>query len=40
MHNFNGREDWYKYKNRRVIRELKKVWPDKSGQVIREFLGV
>ena len=35
-----GRQDWYKYKNSRVLRELNEVWPEKSGQVICEFLGV
>ena len=40
MREFNGRKDWYKYKNRRVMRELNAGWPEKSGQVMREFLGV
>ena len=40
MREFNGRQDWYKYKNRCVIRELNAVWPEKSDQVMREFLGV
>ena len=40
MREFNGRQDWYKYKNSRVIRELNEVWSEKSGQEMHEFLGV
>ena len=31
---------WYKYIGGLVIRELNEVCPDKSAQVMREFLGV
>ena len=39
MRELNGRQDWYKYKNSRAVRELNEVWPEKSGQVMCEFLG-
>ena len=40
MREFNGPQDWYKYLTGLVIRELKEVYPEKSAQVMREFLGV
>ena len=40
MREFNGPQDWYKYISVLVIRELNEVCPEKSGQVMREFLGV
>ena len=40
MREFNGPQDWHKYISCLVIRELNEVWPEKNGQVMREFLGV
>ena len=40
MREFNGPQEWYKYISDLVIRELNEVRPEKSGQVMREFLGV
>ena len=40
MREFNGPQNWYKNISGLVIRELNEVCPEKSGQVMREFLGV
>ena len=40
MREFNGRQKRLKYKTSRVIRELSKAWPEKMGQIMREFLEV
>ena len=40
MREFNGRQVLYKYIYGLVKRELNEVCPEKSGQVMREFLGV
>ena len=40
MREFNGHQDWYKYISVRVILEFNECCPEKSGQVMREFLGV
>ena len=40
MREINGPQVWYKYIGGLVIRELKEVCSEKSGQVMREFLDV
>ena len=40
MREFNEPQDWYEYISRRVVRELIEAWPEKSGQIMREFLEV
>ena len=40
MREFNGPQDLYKYLSGLVIRELNEVGPEKSGQEMREFIGV
>ena len=40
MREFNGPHDRYKYISGLVIRELDEACPEKSGQVMLEFLGV
>ena len=40
MREFNGPQDWYKYISGQLIREISGLCPEKSGQVMREFLGV
>ena len=39
MREFNGRQVWYKYIGVLIIRELNEFCPEKSGKVMREFLG-
>ena len=40
MREFNGPNDWYKHISGLVIREINEVCLEKSGQVMRELLGV
>ena len=40
MREFNGPHGWCKYISGLVIRELNEVCTEKSGRVMREFLGV